>query len=343
MTEGTTADVLAGKAGWACVAADALEFLRGLPDRCVSLVLFSPPYEAQRTYSVGYKITGQDWVDWMRPICVEACRVSAGLAVVNAAGPVRDRSYSPSLEWLVADLTRLDGLACGPSPWCWWKVCGIPGSGSSHYQRRDWEPLYAFARPDRLPLAWSDNTAFGHPPKWNPGGDFSHRTKDGLRVNDPWGKRDRGNNLGGRKKSGEVLKGTRHTKRMKGVSHKTGSTLEVQHYVPPPVANPGNVIRDESEPASDVIEARVGGGHIGHPTAHDSEAPMALAVAERFVCWYAAPGSVVCDPFAGSGTTCHAAVEHGRRFVGCDLRQSQVNLVRRRMSSVTPGMFPDAA
>ena len=103
-----------------------------------------------------------------------------------------------------------------------------------------------------------------------------------------------------------------------------------QNYVPPKVANPGNVIR-----------ARVGGGHLGHPLAHDSEAPMSLKVAERFVCWYAPPDSVVCDPFCGSGTTAHAAVLHRRRFVGCDLRQSQCDLTARRLATVTPDLFGD--
>lgn len=44
-------------------------------------------------------------------------------------------------------------------------------------------------------------------------------------------------------------------------------------------------------------------------------------------------------PFSGSGTTCHAAIEHGRRFVGCDLRASQVELCRRRLASVTPSLL----
>lgn len=298
----TAADVFSGPARWGVDCSDALAWLRSLPARSASLVFTSPPYEDQRTYGTGFKLRGQAWVDWLRPIVAAAADVSAGLVVVNAAGPVRGGSYSTSVEWLVADLTRLDGLVCGPAPFCWWKVCGVPGSGSKTYQRRDWEPLYAFCRPDRLPVAWTDQTAFGKPPRAKPGGEFSNRGRGGRR-----------------------------TKRMKGVNHETGSTLEVQHYAPPEIANPGNLIR-----------ARVGGGHLGHPLAHESEAPMPLSLAERFVCWYAAPDSVVCDPFAGSGTTCHAAVLHGRRFVGCDERQPQVDLVARRMATVTPSLLVPA-
>lgn len=328
--------VLGGSKRWAVEAADCLAFLRSLPDDAVSLALFSPPYEAQRTYSVGFALKGQAWVDWMRAVVAECCRVTDGLVCVNAAGPVADGKYSPSMEWLVADLTRLDGLVCGPAPWCWWKVCGIPGSGARRYQRRDWEPVYAFGKPASVPPKWTDNTAFGHPPKWNPGGDFSHRQADGTRVNDPWGKRGRGNNMGGRKANGEKKKGTRHTFRVPGAD---GDVTREQHYDPPAVADPGNVIQAGEDDGGRVIEARVGGGHIGHALAHESEAPMPLKVAERFVCWYCPPDGVVCDPFSGSGTTLHAAHRHGRRFVGCDVRESQVGLAKRRVDTVTPDMF----
>ena len=289
---------------------DALEFLRGLPDGHARLTVTSPPYEAQRTYGLGFKLRGQAWVDWMRPVVVEACRVTAGLVVVNAAGPVKDGSYSPSMEWLVADLTRLDGIVCGPAPYAWWKICGTPGSGAKIQQRRDWEPLYAFARPNVLPLAWSDNTAFGHAPKWGAGGEFSTRGADGGRTN--------------------------ATRAM--TPRDSDGTRREHHYAPPDVSNPGNVIRAEAEGVpcgGSVVEARVGGGHLGHELAHDSEAPMPLAVAERFVRWFCPPGETVIDPFAGSGTTGHAAILHGRKFLGNDIRQSQTDLARRRLEQVS--------
>lgn len=331
----TAADVLSGGAKWAVECRDVTAFLAGLPGGAVSLTLFSPPYEAQRTYGIGCKLTGQAWVDWMREVVVAAARVTNGLVCVNAAGPVRDRMYSPVMEWLVADLTRRDGLVCGPAPWVWWKVCGTPGSGSTQYQRRDWEPVYAFCRPDRLPLAWADNTAFGTPPKCGPGGEMSMRRADGSRANDPWKTVSRGGSgCGGRRADGSKQCGpkTRHTKRVPGPN---GDVMREQSYAPPKVANPGNVIIEPPE-SGDVIEARVGGGHLGHAVAHEGEAPMPVAVAERFVAWYCPPDGIVLDPFTGSGTTCHAAIKWGRRFVGCDVRESQCELTRLRMRTVRP-------
>ena len=329
-------DVLLGTAKWGVDSSDALAFLRSLPVAIVSLVFFSPPYEAQRTYGISFRRQGQDWVDWMRSIIVQSARVSSGLVVVNAAGPVLRHRYSPALEWLVADLTRLDGLVCGPAPYAWVKSenhedarpYSLPGSGGRHYQRRDWEALYTFAIPDRLPLAWSDNIAFGLPPVYGPGGEMSNRTADGTRCNDPWGKQGRGNGLSGRQANGAKNLGKRLTWRAPRAG---GDVMVEQTYVPPAISNPGNVIR-----------APVGGGKLGSPLAHAGEAPMTLALAERFVCWFVPPGGVVLDPFCGTGTTLHAALEHGRRGIGCDIRESQCDFTRRRMARVTPPLFVDA-
>ena len=308
----TANDVIAGNATWSAECSDALEWLRSLPTRSVSMVLFSPPYESQRTYGVNFNRKGQVWSDWLRPIIVESARVSSGLVIVNAACPVRKWSYSPALEWLVADLTRIDGLVCGPSPYAWVKSMddpealggGTPGSGSKHYQRRDWEPLYAFCLPDRLPLAWSDNTAFGRPPEYPAGGETTHRMKNG-------------------KRRGDVARII--TRR---VSSAEGDVMVKQNYRPPEISNPGNVVR-----------APVGGGHLGHPLAHESEAPMSMGIAERFVRWFVPVGGIVADPFGGSGTTLQAALEHSRKGIMCDIRESQVELTRRRLATVTLPLF----
>jgi hypothetical protein len=78
----------------------------------------------------------------------------------------------------------------------------------------------------------------------------------------------------------------------------------------------------------------VGGGHMGHPLAHENEAPFPLGLAEFFVRGWCPPGGLVVDPFLGSGTTAHAAALHGRRFAGGDLRRSQVDLCRRRLATL---------
>lgn len=183
---------------------------------------------------------------------------------------------------------------------CVFHRVGIPGSGGPDWLRNDWEPIICVTRRGRLPYA--DNTACGHAPKWAPGGPMSNRTTKGHRVRFP----DRLNQDGNR---GEKRMGA---PRYQGVG----------------IANPGNVIK-----------CNVGGGQMGHPAAHHNEAPFPLELPTFFVKSFAPPGGVVCDPFSGSGTTAEAAIANGRRFIGCDIRQSQVDLTTRRLRTVTPDMF----
>jgi hypothetical protein len=334
---------------WAAVCGDAAEVLPHWPDRSVDLVFFSPPYEAQRTYQAGmpkgkkFKLSQQGWVDWLAPIVVQCGRLSRGLVCVNMSSPVVDRKYTAAVEWLVADLTRVHGLVCGPAPYAWVKAAGTPGSGRQHYQRRDWEPVYAFALPDRMTggpegecLFWTDNTAFGAPPKYAPGGEFSHRRTDGTRVNQ-WGSGP--NWMGGEKRpDGTTQQAGRKGHRILS-RRRPYDVMGDSVYSPPAIANPGNVIGKD---ASDVLRIDVGGNHLGSKKSHKGEAPMPVGVAERFVCWFCPPDGIVLDPFCGTGTTLDAAVSHGRRGIGLDVRQSQVDITNERLEGVTPPLPFDA-
>jgi hypothetical protein len=110
--------------------------------------------------------------------------------------------------------------------------------------------------------------------------------------------------------------------------HANGDTPNADTYLPPALANPGNVIK-----------CKVGGNLLGHPLAHENEAPFPLLLAEFFVRSFCPPGGLVIDPFAGSCTTGHAAKKWGRAFAGCDIRESQVELGKRRLASVTTELF----
>lgn len=78
----------------------------------------------------------------------------------------------------------------------------------------------------------------------------------------------------------------------------------------------------------------VGGGNMGHELATENEAPYPLFLAEVFVRSFCPPDGTVYDPFCGSGTTGHAALRHGRRFIGSDIRESQIDLTTRRLTSL---------
>ena len=82
----------------------------------------------------------------------------------------------------------------------------------------------------------------------------------------------------------------------------------------------------------DVLRVTVGGGHMGHKLAHENEAPYPCKLVEPFVKSLTNAGDIVLDPFAGSGTTLQVAKELGRHSIGIDNRQSQIELMEKRLA-----------
>lgn len=76
--------------------------------------------------------------------------------------------------------------------------------------------------------------------------------------------------------------------------------------------------------------------NIGHP------APFPLELPHRLIQLYTFQGDVVLDPFAGSGTTCIAAQQDGRVFVGYETVQEYVALAEKRLEEVTVEMHRNA-
>lgn len=141
-------------------------------------------------------------------------------------------------------------------------------------------------------LVWSDNTAMGHAPKYSAGGAPSHRTESGERV-------------------------TKVQTRRK----ENGERVRDGMYKAPAVANPGNI-----------IACHGGGGHMGSKLAHENEAPFPERIPEWFIRSCCPPGGTVLDPFCGSGTTLAVAKRLGRNSIGIDVRDSMIDLSRRRLA-----------
>lgn len=299
------------------VHADCLEWMKSQPDNSVDLVFGSPPYEAARTYGIGFSLKGQDWVDWMVERMVEMVRISKGLVAMVVEGQTRNFRYSAAPVLLMADLHRR-GIVLRKPP-IFHRV-GIPGSGGPDWLRNDYEFIVCCTSGGKLP--WSENTAMGHPPKWAPGGEMSHRVSDGTRRNQ-WGHSGTG------EKSARKINGVRTnaerpshgiaTKRRLERGNEKGSA-----YVLPVKANPGNVIK-----------CLVGGGVMGSKLAHENEAPFPEKLAEFFIKSFCPPGGIVLDPFGGSGTTMAAALQSGRKAISVDVRDGQCELMQRRRQEAT--------
>ena len=69
--------------------------------------------------------------------------------------------------------------------------------------------------------------------------------------------------------------------------------------------------------------------HVGYPT----QKPIALL--QRVIRASSNPGNIVFDPFAGCATTLIAAQADGREWVGIDLSQKAVDLVKQRIRDLT--------
>lgn len=74
-------------------------------------------------------------------------------------------------------------------------------------------------------------------------------------------------------------------------------------------------------------------GNARHGTKHPAVTPLSWC--ERWVKYICPPGSIVLDPFCGSGTVGMAALKHGRRFVGIEQMSEYVEIAHRRIESIS--------
>ncbi|MEK7683177.1 MAG: site-specific DNA-methyltransferase [Chloroflexota bacterium] len=73
---------------------------------------------------------------------------------------------------------------------------------------------------------------------------------------------------------------------------------------------------------------------VGHP------APFPVELPERLIKLYTYRGEVVLDPFVGSGTTCVAALQTGRHFVGYETEPDYVQLAEERIQAARGALSP---
>jgi|SRR5579875_118804 DNA modification methylase len=85
--------------------------------------------------------------------------------------------------------------------------------------------------------------------------------------------------------------------------------------------------QEPAYPIGDVIEFAYSGNKL-HPT----EKPLSalLPLVETF----SKPGALVCDPFAGSGSSLHASKALGRKYIGIELDSVYHKLAAERLAAV---------
>ena len=113
--------------------------------------------------------------------------------------------------------------------------------------------------------------------------------------------------------------GKRHNR-----NRKPNGSREVREYKPPALSNPGNLISI----------GPVGGDNMGSKLAQQSESPFPESLARFIILSFCPPNGTVLDPFCGSGTTCAVAKKENRKYIGIDIRKSQVVLSRVRLTKI---------
>lgn len=72
---------------------------------------------------------------------------------------------------------------------------------------------------------------------------------------------------------------------------------------------------------------------------HGHPATFPLELAKLHILSWSNEGDVVLDPFAGSGTTCLAAMRTGRRYVGIEINPEYVEICKRRIAQEVLPLF----
>lgn len=66
----------------------------------------------------------------------------------------------------------------------------------------------------------------------------------------------------------------------------------------------------------------------GHP------APFPVELARDHIYSWPDEGEIILDPMCGSGTTCKAAIQLGRRFIGTDTSREYLKIAKTRIANV---------
>jgi site-specific DNA-methyltransferase (adenine-specific) len=89
--------------------------------------------------------------------------------------------------------------------------------------------------------------------------------------------------------------------------------------------------------ATGMIDGTKPGAYVGTPGGDRAGNAVKGAkpawLMERLIRDYTKPAELICDPFAGSGSTGIAAIKHGRRFVGWEKKESHHAIAVKRLTA----------
>jgi site-specific DNA-methyltransferase (adenine-specific) len=77
----------------------------------------------------------------------------------------------------------------------------------------------------------------------------------------------------------------------------------------------------------------------GESTRRGHPAPFPIELAERLIRMFSFAGDTVLDPFAGTGSTCVAAMRTGRNSLGSDIDADYIDMARERCGEAATTAF----
>jgi len=259
---------------------DCLKILPHYPDRCVNLIVTSPPYADSRKNTYG-GIHPDHYVEWFLPIAEQLFRVLAddGSFILN----IKEKAINGERHTYVLELI----LALKKQGWLWteeyiWhkKNCA-PGKWPNRF-RDAWERCLQFNKHKKFKMNQEAVMV--------PMGDWAKTRLNKLGEND----QIRFNSQVG-----------------------SGFGKNIANWVGRDLAYPSNVLHLATEC-----------GNKNHSAAFPKSLPS------WFIKLFSDPGDLILDPFVGSGTTCLAAYELQRHYLGIELKEEYYQIALENLAEL---------
>jgi len=275
-----------------------LSDLSKFPDKCVNLIVTSPPYADKRKKS--YKgVSSTRYVEWFLPISEQLKRIlkDNGSFILNIKEHPSNGERETYVLELILEMKKQGWLWI--EEYCWYKKNSFPGKWPNRF-RDSWERCLHFTKNKNFDM-YQDAVKV-------PIGDWAAKRFKSMSENDF---------------IRHVSKNNSHLAR------------NVSNWLNKKKVYPHNVLVFEEEHRlylGNVIETAVDVSNKNHSAIFPIELPS------WFIKLFTKENDIILDPFIGSGTTAVAATLLGRKYIGVELKEEYFQEAQKNVTEVTKVM-----